>query len=96
MQYIVITGNPCDGFFFYGPFDTAEQANDWADREQHGMDWWVGPLATPEVVDAIMTEAIPNACYAESPELNHAETGGIYRRICQKPDAHEGQHDWEQ
>jgi len=41
---IVITGNPVDGLFFYGPFKTAEDANEWADAEQSDKEWWVSHL----------------------------------------------------
>jgi len=43
--FVVITGNPVDGLDIYGPFATAEEANNWADCEQAGEDWWVAPLA---------------------------------------------------
>jgi len=41
---VVITGNLVDGHNIYGPFATAEDANNWADCEQAGADWWVAPL----------------------------------------------------
>jgi hypothetical protein len=49
MKTIVVFGNPRDGFRCVGPFDTREQASDWADDNvSRGYDWWLVPLATPE------------------------------------------------
>ena len=45
---IVITGNPGDGFVYYGPFDDAEQANAWAEDELRNAEWWVIELLNPE------------------------------------------------
>jgi hypothetical protein len=47
-KYILITGDPVDGFFYYGPFDTNDDAVAYADDEQHGMDWWVAELQPPK------------------------------------------------
>lgn len=44
-MHIVITGNPVDGLFFYGPFKTSEDAVVWAERNQDGVEWWIAPLA---------------------------------------------------
>lgn len=46
-KQIVITGNPVDGFFFYGPFDSAEAAISWAEVEHQGQSWWVAPMGLP-------------------------------------------------
>lgn len=43
-KFAVITGNPIDGIFLYGPFPTAEAATRWAEREQGGESWWVAPI----------------------------------------------------
>ncbi len=40
--FIVITGNPVDGFTYHGPFVSAEDANAYA--EDLPTDWWVAPL----------------------------------------------------
>jgi len=45
---LVITGNPVQGFFYYGPFDSLDAATEWAAREQDGEDWWAGPLDSPQ------------------------------------------------
>lgn len=47
-MHIVITGNPVDGLFFYGPFATADEATEWAEVQQDGMEWWIAPLASQE------------------------------------------------
>lgn len=49
---LVITGNPVDGFFYYGPFDNAGAAIEWAERNQDGQDWWIAPLANPQQYEA--------------------------------------------
>jgi hypothetical protein len=45
--HIVVTGNPVDGFTFYGVFKTAEDANDWAELRLNGKEWWVAALVHP-------------------------------------------------
>lgn len=44
---IAIVGNPVDGMSFYGPFTTAEEANDWCSDEVT-LDWWTATLHEPE------------------------------------------------
>jgi hypothetical protein len=48
-QYVVTAGNLFDGYEIHGPFQSAEEANDWADDELRGEDWVCGPL-TPVVI----------------------------------------------
>ena len=55
---IVITGNPVDGLFFYGPFKTAEDANEWADAEQSDQEWWVAPLDEPTASTVFESEDV--------------------------------------
>lgn len=43
---IVIIGNPIDGFEYYGPFDTHQQAADWGEDLVSG-DWWVTIVESP-------------------------------------------------
>lgn len=45
---ILITGNPVDGFQYHGPFDSTEDAADWASRTQDA-DWWVAPVQHAEL-----------------------------------------------
>ena len=48
---LVITGNPVDGFFYYGPFDSAEEAIEWASVQHDTQDWWIAPLNEPATQD---------------------------------------------
>lgn len=48
MKYILIFGNPVDGFTYLGPFDSTEEANDYADDKIRRDDWWVAILDKPE------------------------------------------------
>lgn len=42
---LVITGNPVDGLFFYGPFDRdSDDAGIWCLHHQDGEDWWATRL----------------------------------------------------
>ena len=43
---MVITGNPVQGFDFFGPFDDPQQAVDWA-ADLIEADWWVAELTSP-------------------------------------------------
>lgn len=49
---LVVTGNPVDGLFFYGPFDDSDQATSWAERNHPDDDWWLAPLVNPEAYEA--------------------------------------------
>lgn len=44
---IVITGNPVDGFGYFGPFDDVEAADAWAERQRFEESYWVHTLETP-------------------------------------------------
>jgi len=55
---IVITGNPVDGLFFYGPFPNSDEASHWAGVEHDGQDWWITELK-PALEMAINCEASP-------------------------------------
>jgi hypothetical protein len=49
MDYILIFGNPGDGFEYVGPFKTAAAATEYAetDRELRNGGWWVMLLQKP-------------------------------------------------
>ena len=51
IQYIVITGNPVDGFTYTGPFDTFDEAHCWATEFQTGDDWWIARLRPQSTED---------------------------------------------
>jgi len=44
-MFVVLIGNPIDGSAIYGPFATAQDAEDWADGAQD--DYWIVPLQSP-------------------------------------------------
>lgn len=47
-MWIVIYGNPQNGFDYTGPFENPAEANDWADEHvAREYDWWVAPLQEP-------------------------------------------------
>lgn len=61
MRYIIIVGNPCDGFRFIGPFEgdsrlsSAGTAVEWAEREignTQGLQWHLGELESVEEATA--------------------------------------------
>lgn len=45
-MFVVVTGNAFDGQSIFGPFNDAEQANEWAENVQD--DWWVVELLSPD------------------------------------------------
>lgn len=43
--HIIVTGNPVDGFEFFGPFKTGEDAIIFGNTDPHLTDeWWVAKL----------------------------------------------------
>ena len=46
LRWIAIQGDPVDGFDYYGPFKSTEDANDWASSNLQ-PDWWVADLHRP-------------------------------------------------
>lgn len=47
-KFILITGNPVDGFTHEGPFDTHDDGVLYAERTDDGVEsWWVVPLHAP-------------------------------------------------
>lgn len=46
-QYIVIYGNPADGFTYSGPFINHEKAEKWAVSNDMGDTWWIASLESP-------------------------------------------------
>lgn len=45
-MHILITGNPADGFEYFGPFKTGEEAVTFGNKDAHIGDheWWIAPL----------------------------------------------------
>jgi hypothetical protein len=46
-SFIVVGGDPVDGFHFDGPFASTEDANDWAENNVRNVSWWVAELEAP-------------------------------------------------
>lgn len=47
-SYIVIYGNPCDGYSFFGPFATEVDAVEYAESLGDYESWHIGTLTKPE------------------------------------------------
>ena len=43
---VLLTGNPVDGLIFYGPFESAEHAADWAEGNCKNEEWWTADLVS--------------------------------------------------
>jgi hypothetical protein len=46
-QYVVVAGNPEDGFSYIGPFADPREAAAWAEGVCDEDDWWVSDLLHP-------------------------------------------------
>lgn len=46
-KYMIVVGNPSEGFEYYGPFDSRTDAVEWASDDCEGADWWVIPIKHP-------------------------------------------------
>jgi hypothetical protein len=45
VNYLVIVGNPLDGYTHFGPFDSQNEATDWASENvDRYYEWWIGEL----------------------------------------------------
>lgn len=49
-MYVVVAGNPVDGFGYHGTFATAEDASGWAENFPVPEDWWVASIEPIENV----------------------------------------------
>lgn len=49
-MHILIIGNPVDGFEYYGPFKTGEEAIAYGE-DRLGGDWWIAPLRGKEELE---------------------------------------------
>ena len=49
MKYIILSGNPVEGYEFYGPFDTQESALRYADNNlDYDREWCFAHLIEPK------------------------------------------------
>lgn len=55
-KFIAIQGTPADGFDYFGPFDTANEAADYVEADYSRENWWIVPLTTPTSPDEIATD----------------------------------------
>ncbi len=47
IEYILCFGNPSDGFEYIGPFNSADEVNEYAHIYAIGLDWWIIVLQEP-------------------------------------------------
>jgi hypothetical protein len=48
-QHIIIDGNPVDGYQFYGPFESKDEACTYADENlDYGREWCIAKLVNPK------------------------------------------------
>jgi len=47
-KWLLVEGNPVDGFTYTGPFDSHEDAvNEAENGADHDGDWWIAPMLRP-------------------------------------------------
>lgn len=47
MQYVILAGNPINGFEVFGPFNSEHDASNFADSLED-REWWLTPLTSPD------------------------------------------------
>lgn len=47
-QWIIIAGNPIDGYVYVGPFENSAAASEHAERVFDKENWWVTELFKPD------------------------------------------------
>jgi len=48
MQYVILAGNPINGFEVFGPFDSERDASNFANSLEGG-EWWLTLLTSPDI-----------------------------------------------
>lgn len=51
MQYIIVRGNPIDGFDYVGPFDSCDEAVAYMSEDDSADNQWVTHLAIPHWIE---------------------------------------------
>lgn len=46
-MFVVVIGNPFDGLSIHGPFDSHDDARQWAEDEGDSESWWVKEVEKP-------------------------------------------------
>ncbi len=54
-QFILIYGNPIDGFSYVGPFDSRDDASQYAEDDAPA-DWWIVTLDAPAYATECATD----------------------------------------
>jgi hypothetical protein len=58
--FVLIRGNPVDGFEYIGPFPGRQHAAQYGNTDPHtDADWWIAPLHAPAERDLIDADAHP-------------------------------------
>lgn len=60
-QWIIVAGSMGGGFFFHGPFDSAEEAQEHATSNGFGT-WEVSPLQAPHEADCPAVDGMGCRC----------------------------------
>lgn len=47
-QFILIVGNPIEGFMYVGPFEDGDRANEYGQTHLEDAEWWVDRMQVPE------------------------------------------------
>ena len=49
--HIIVTGNPVDGFSFYGLYATRDEAIEAAEKAKLEDNWWIAKLDSPMMLE---------------------------------------------
>jgi len=55
MKYVILMGNPADGFVIIGPFDDAAFAAEYINTDPAGKDMWVCEMHEPDLLPEEVT-----------------------------------------
>lgn len=67
-MFILVVGNPINGLTFMGPFDSSEEATEFAETSFKKEEWWVAPLGGEQITQPISKEEI--RCLADLDEAD--------------------------
>lgn len=82
-KWIAITGNPVDGFSYYGPFENHEGAITFAEKSNFDGDWWIALLHNkPILLSYRQIGYTAEECERDMRRLTNGERG------CSAPDEH--------
>lgn len=80
-MHIVIAGEPQNGFRYFGPFATPEEAAEWVAKMGMLQEWWIVPVRIPEEnqANARLNAAAPRLLQALKAAYNYPQVGGAYQ-----------------